>query len=247
LIANALPSRLTAWLRQFALFISAWFFVKVVVVISLQTFPFLSHFATWVLDPISRTGNAKLQVVVVMLLFPLVMNVVQAWLVDMVIKGKPLGDRQYMPDQRDEGDIMEDEEMLVDDASLHTSGGSTIAEGTNGLAGSRSGDGSGMNSFVGSTIHSRRVSKSYLDFANSESLASPVDILEDDDDNDDFLEIGELSFPPKPRITSSSSSSSAGDRSGASTPMSILGGGGGGTGGINSGKYASLGGGNDRK
>ncbi|KAJ3106164.1 hypothetical protein HDU97_006981 [Phlyctochytrium planicorne] len=92
------PPRASAWLKQLSLFITAWFFVKVTVVIALETFPFFSHFAELVLRPIERTGNPKLQVVVVMLLFPLVMNVVQAWLIDHVIKGKHLGDRQYIED-----------------------------------------------------------------------------------------------------------------------------------------------------
>ncbi|KAJ3216158.1 hypothetical protein HDU67_009885 [Dinochytrium kinnereticum] len=98
------PPRLTAWFKQLLLFITAWFFVKLIVVIALETFPFFGHFAEWILGPIERTGNPRLQVLVVMLLFPLVMNIIQAWLIDMVIKGKHLGDRRYMDDaESDQG------------------------------------------------------------------------------------------------------------------------------------------------
>ncbi|KAI8852657.1 vacuolar membrane protein-domain-containing protein [Chytridium lagenaria] len=80
------PPRISAWFRQLSLFITAWFFVKVTVVLALQHFHFL------------RTGNPRLQVLVVMLIFPLIMNIIQAWLIDMVIKGRHVGDRRYLED-----------------------------------------------------------------------------------------------------------------------------------------------------
>ncbi|KAI9090518.1 vacuolar membrane protein-domain-containing protein [Phlyctochytrium arcticum] len=82
------PPRFSAWFRQLILFLTAWFFVKVFVVLLLKVFPFLATMAAWVLDPLARDGDTKLQTVVVMFIFPLIMNVVQAWLIDMVIKGK---------------------------------------------------------------------------------------------------------------------------------------------------------------
>ncbi|KAI8586893.1 vacuolar membrane protein-domain-containing protein [Geranomyces variabilis] len=84
------PPRLTAWARQLVLFLSAWTLVKLTVVILLRVFPFFAIVAEWILDPLVSSNDTRLQVVVVMLIFPLCMNVVQAWLIDMVIKGKPL-------------------------------------------------------------------------------------------------------------------------------------------------------------
>ncbi|KAL2911882.1 hypothetical protein HK105_208665 [Polyrhizophydium stewartii] len=82
------PPRFMPWLKQFTLFIIAWFFVKLLVVISLEVFPFFGQFGEWILSPLARTGDPRLQVLVVMLIFPLIMNIIQAWLIDMVIKGK---------------------------------------------------------------------------------------------------------------------------------------------------------------
>ena len=78
---------MSAWFKQTALFITAWFFVKLTVQIALTTFPFFAQFAQWLLSPLEK-GDSRVQVIVVMLIFPLIMNVVQAWLIDMVIKGK---------------------------------------------------------------------------------------------------------------------------------------------------------------
>ncbi|KAJ3158370.1 hypothetical protein HDU86_002836 [Geranomyces michiganensis] len=84
------PPRFSAWARQLVLFLSAWTLVKLTVVILLRVFPFFAVVAGWILDPLVASHDTRLQVVVVMLIFPLCMNVVQAWLIDMVIKGKPL-------------------------------------------------------------------------------------------------------------------------------------------------------------
>ncbi|OAJ40393.1 hypothetical protein BDEG_24136 [Batrachochytrium dendrobatidis JEL423] len=52
-----------------------------------ELFPFLGIFGKWVLSPLTAIGDPRFQIVVVMLIFPLIMNIVQAWLIDMVIKG----------------------------------------------------------------------------------------------------------------------------------------------------------------
>ncbi|RKO87175.1 Vaculolar membrane protein-domain-containing protein, partial [Blyttiomyces helicus] len=80
------PPRLTAWFKQFVLFLTAWFFVKLTVVILLDVFPFFAEFAKWLLAPLARSGDTRLQVIVVMLIFPLIMNICQAWLIDTIIR-----------------------------------------------------------------------------------------------------------------------------------------------------------------
>ena len=80
--------RWTAWTKQFILFLVAWLFVKMTVVFLILEIPLFVLLAQWILKLVLHSGSVKLQVLVVMLLFPLIMNVVQAWLIDMLIKGK---------------------------------------------------------------------------------------------------------------------------------------------------------------
>jgi hypothetical protein len=82
------PPSWNYWARQFGLFLGAWFFVKSLVVVAISYSSLLVSFGAWILSPILQTHNPRIQVLAVMLLFPLVMNIVQAWLIDMLIKGK---------------------------------------------------------------------------------------------------------------------------------------------------------------
>ncbi|KAJ1343074.1 hypothetical protein BSLG_002100 [Batrachochytrium salamandrivorans] len=81
------PPRVFPWFKQLCIFITAWFFVKLLVVLALSVFPFFGTFGEWVLSPLAAIGDPRFQIVFVMLIFPLIMNIVQAWLIDMVIKG----------------------------------------------------------------------------------------------------------------------------------------------------------------
>eukprot|EP00158_Paraphelidium_tribonemae_P009398 Partr_v1_DN28855_c0_g1_i1_m33836 putative Transmembrane protein 110 len=76
------PPSTRIWFRQLAGFLFCLFWVKVVVVILLQL-KFLSRFAEWLLKPIS---DPHTQLIVVMLIFPLAMNILQFWLVDGIIR-----------------------------------------------------------------------------------------------------------------------------------------------------------------
>lgn len=53
----------------------------------LRVLPILSRIAEWLLSPLMGS-DTRGQVIVVMLIFPLIMNICQAWLIDMVIKAK---------------------------------------------------------------------------------------------------------------------------------------------------------------
>ncbi len=81
--------------------------------------PFLVDFASWVLSPLER--DAKLEVIVVMLIFPLIMNIVQAWLIDMVIKGKAAFPRN---DSQEDTELVhdEDEEQALSKSTSFTTG-----------------------------------------------------------------------------------------------------------------------------
>ena len=82
------PNPLISWLKQFSLFLISWMLVKFIVMFCISHMNFLQSFAKWILSPLILTGNVELQIVVVMFLFPLVMNIIQAWLIDLIIKGK---------------------------------------------------------------------------------------------------------------------------------------------------------------
>ncbi|KAL7749530.1 hypothetical protein RI367_005085 [Sorochytrium milnesiophthora] len=82
------PPRVLAWIKQTILFSWCLFLVKICVVLLLRFLPFLGAVGKWVLSPF---GNARGEVVFVMLVFPLIMNVMQFWLVDTVIKRKEPG------------------------------------------------------------------------------------------------------------------------------------------------------------
>jgi hypothetical protein len=81
------PPRVSAWLRQLCIFVMALASMKLLVLLALRIFPIFFWFGQWALAPIEAIGDQRIQVVVVMLIFPLVMNIVQFWLVDGVIKG----------------------------------------------------------------------------------------------------------------------------------------------------------------
>ncbi|RKP06696.1 Vaculolar membrane protein-domain-containing protein, partial [Thamnocephalis sphaerospora] len=80
------PPRMAAWLRQLCIFVLALASMKMLVLIVLRIFPFFFWFGKWALAPVETIGDQRVQVVVVMLIFPLVMNIIQFWLVDGVIK-----------------------------------------------------------------------------------------------------------------------------------------------------------------
>ncbi|KAJ3288087.1 hypothetical protein HK104_008344 [Borealophlyctis nickersoniae] len=123
------PPRVSAWIRQFLLFIVAWSFVKSTVIFALDTFPILTTLASILLTPLEKSGDARLEVIVVMLIFPLIMNIIQAWLIDTVIKGKGgAGEYRYAGvGEVDPDDLTGDEESgglfegddLIEDVEEH--------------------------------------------------------------------------------------------------------------------------------
>ncbi|CAG8765975.1 4812_t:CDS:2 [Cetraspora pellucida] len=95
------PPRFEWWARQTVAFIICILFMKIVIVIIFRRLPFLFDFGEWFLG--WTLYDPKLQVVFVMLIFPLLMNTVQFWLVDQVIKKKVEGGK--LEDSRDEDHV----------------------------------------------------------------------------------------------------------------------------------------------
>ncbi|CAG8605604.1 1603_t:CDS:2 [Paraglomus brasilianum] len=78
------PPRWTWWIKQTLSFVFCLALMKVIVLLLFRLCPFLFDFGEWILG--WSLHDTRLQVVFVMLIFPLIMNIVQFWLVDQVIK-----------------------------------------------------------------------------------------------------------------------------------------------------------------
>ncbi|SPO00877.1 related to vacuolar membrane protein [Cephalotrichum gorgonifer] len=90
------------WLKQSLLYFCGLFGMKLVVLIMFYAFPWLSHVGDWALG--WTEGNEKLQIVFVMMLFPLIMNAMQYYIIDSFIKKQPTAEHQRIPsDEPDEG------------------------------------------------------------------------------------------------------------------------------------------------
>lgn len=82
------PPRASVWGGQFLVFLSGLVLMKLLVVLILTMFPIILALGQFFLSPFERLEDPRYQVVVVMLLVPLVMNVVQFWLTDHIIKAR---------------------------------------------------------------------------------------------------------------------------------------------------------------
>lgn len=106
------PPRLSWWLRQTIVFVLCLFTMKLIVVSIFRVMPFLFYVGEWLMG--WTLHDVKLQVVFVMLVFPLIMNIVQFWLVDQVIKKRLEGVKLERSESHDEE---EDETFLRVDIS----------------------------------------------------------------------------------------------------------------------------------
>ncbi|CAG8755124.1 5103_t:CDS:2 [Racocetra persica] len=121
------PPRFEWWARQTVAFIVCILFMKIVIVITFSHFPFLFDFGEWFLG--WTLYDAKLQVVFVMLVFPLVMNTVQFWLVDQVIKKKLEGVK--LEDSRDEDHVFLPVDASDDEMDYHENIQPYLTNGSN--------------------------------------------------------------------------------------------------------------------
>ncbi|CEJ01525.1 hypothetical protein RMCBS344292_15549 [Rhizopus microsporus] len=78
--------QLKYWLKQLAVYIISLMLMKVIVVVLFHLCPWIADFGEWVLE--WTLGNYRLQVVFVMLIFPLIMNILQFWVIDTIVKHK---------------------------------------------------------------------------------------------------------------------------------------------------------------
>ncbi|CAI4216464.1 unnamed protein product [Parascedosporium putredinis] len=90
------------WLKQSLLYFCGLFGMKTVVLIILVLFPSISRIGDWALG--WTEGNEKLQIFFVMMLFPLIMNALQYYIIDSFIKMQPLIEHELIPGEDPEND-----------------------------------------------------------------------------------------------------------------------------------------------
>jgi hypothetical protein len=93
------PPRATWWLKQSMIYFMGLLSMKVCVFFLIQLLPFIIKIGDWALR--WTEGNTALQIAFVMLLFPLIMNAIQYYIIDGFIK-KPLSYDLYTSDDADE-------------------------------------------------------------------------------------------------------------------------------------------------
>ncbi|CAO3642033.1 unnamed protein product [Cunninghamella blakesleeana] len=95
-----LKKQLKRWLKQLLVYISALLIMKLVVVTFFHLCPWIENFGEWILG--WTKGNYKLQVLFVMLIFPLIMNIAQFWIIDTIVKHNVNKTPIYLDDALDE-------------------------------------------------------------------------------------------------------------------------------------------------
>ncbi|KAI1455664.1 vacuolar membrane protein-domain-containing protein [Annulohypoxylon moriforme] len=88
------------WLKQSVIYFCGLFGMKVCVLIVFLILPWISRVGDWALR--WTEGNERVQIVFVMMLFPLIMNAMQYYIIDSFIKLKDNG-HERLPSEDDEG------------------------------------------------------------------------------------------------------------------------------------------------
>jgi hypothetical protein len=89
------PPRATWWLKQSIVYFMGLFGMKICVFFIIQLLPFIVKFGDWALR--WTEGNTAVQIFFVMLLFPVIMNAIQYYIIDIFIK-KPISHDMYTAD-----------------------------------------------------------------------------------------------------------------------------------------------------
>ena len=105
------PPRATWWLKQSMIYFIGLLGMKMCVFIIFELLPWIVQVGDWALR--WTEGNEAIQVAFVMLIFPLIMNALQYYIIDTFIKNKTVPEEE---DHQDE--VGEDGALLADDASL---------------------------------------------------------------------------------------------------------------------------------
>ncbi|KAI0443624.1 vacuolar membrane protein-domain-containing protein [Xylaria telfairii] len=93
------------WLKQSVIYFCGLFGMKICVLLIFLILPWISHVGDWALG--WTEGNERLQIFFVMMLFPLIMNAIQYYIIDSFIKMKETG-HERIPQEVDDRDPFDD-------------------------------------------------------------------------------------------------------------------------------------------
>jgi hypothetical protein len=96
------PPNALWWLKQSFIYFCGLFGMKICVLVIFLTMPWISRVGDWALG--WTEGNEKLQIIFVMMLFPLIMNAMQYYIIDSFIKAKEIGEVAVGDGSEDGGD-----------------------------------------------------------------------------------------------------------------------------------------------
>ncbi|KAI3329310.1 hypothetical protein HD806DRAFT_519526 [Xylariaceae sp. AK1471] len=95
------------WLKQSVIYFCGLFGMKICVLLVFLILPWISRVGDWALK--WTEGNERLQLVFVMMLFPLIMNIIQYYIIDSFIKMKEMGHERIPQEDVDERDPFDDD------------------------------------------------------------------------------------------------------------------------------------------
>jgi STIMATE family protein len=125
------------WLKQALIYFIGLLAMKCVVFLLFQLFPWLGWVGDWALR--WTEGKEWMQITFVMLIFPLIMNAAQYWIIDSFIK-EPSANYDYDEVTQDQGDDEDENEGLISrrsdldedlngEVTIQPNGGRVVAEG----------------------------------------------------------------------------------------------------------------------
>ncbi|KAI1750961.1 vacuolar membrane protein-domain-containing protein [Xylaria castorea] len=109
------PPRVWWWLKQSVIYFCGLFGMKICVLLIFLILPWISRVGDWALG--WTEGNERLQIFFVMMLFPLIMNAIQYYIIDSFIKMKEPGHERISQDEADDRDPFDDGFGDSDDGS----------------------------------------------------------------------------------------------------------------------------------
>ncbi|ORY65950.1 vacuolar membrane protein-domain-containing protein [Pseudomassariella vexata] len=107
------PPRALWWLKQSMIYFIGLFGMKICVLILFLILPWISRIGDWALG--WTEGNERLQIVFVMMLFPLIMNAMQYYIIDGFIKKNETDHERLPSEDPDEGRVAFDDALLDSD------------------------------------------------------------------------------------------------------------------------------------
>lgn len=108
------PPKYSWWAKQSLIYFCGLFGMKICVLILFLMLPWIARVGDWALG--WTEGNERLQIVFVMMLFPLIMNAMQYYIIDSFIKKKEV-DHERLPQEESDDDGFNDARAGDDEPS----------------------------------------------------------------------------------------------------------------------------------